>query len=477
MTRPGDDEAARETPVQAPPPRATGRAVVGPPRARPPATDPPAGDEAAPSRPLPPPPPLSQVAAVAGGTVIGRPGSQSGAWPAIPPPSPEAAPPSNPTTYPRQPAPPTAWAQPTQPAAPAQWAPPPPPAPSQVQAAAQGQAAAQAWRPAEAIPEPPSNPWAPAQAVPTPQAGPVASAPPESTAPPAVTALPGGTTLARADSQAAAAADTSSRATGAQLSAHGIAIPDAGHSGPPDLDDDRRPPDHRRRATLSGRLTRLRIGSHTASRAALTQLRITAAGSGMILGADRQQLPVSVRMFRPDPTRVALVGGVWAGQLVTFRALALGARVAVVTTDPYAWHGFGERATGHGDRVAVLNAEQPLALTGSAHQPILVIYDLGFAGGAAPPPLGPWQTQLTVLRQLGQSGVPSIQECDLVILQRLSSVEAPLAAEALRLPRSSAQFLQVMADDMIALVGGGTERYVWFAQTEVEREQAGGPRR
>ncbi|MFI6761345.1 hypothetical protein ACIBF5_19630 [Micromonospora sp. NPDC050417] len=472
MTGPGNDEA-RETAVQpVPPPRATGRASVVLPPGRQPATGAAPTGDAVPAQPLPPPPPLSQVAAVAGGVVIGRPGSQSGAWPAVAPPA--------------QPVPPQTWAPPSP--APAQWAPPPPPNPAGGQTTATpgpGTAVGQygAQSPGEAIPAPPPSQWTPVHGGLPVQTSPAGATPaphltaPPAPAPPQAATFPGAGTVARPTAQALGTAEALGRASAAQLSAHGIAVPDTGRSGPPDTEEDHTPPDHGRRPSLSGWLTRLRIGSHTASRTALTQLRITSAGSGMILGADRQQLPVSVRMFRPEPARVALVGGVWAGQLLTFRALALGARVAVVTTDPYAWHGFGERATGHGDRVAVLNAEQPLALTGSAHQPVLVIYDLGFVGGSAPPPLGPWQTQLTVLRQLSQSGVPAIQDCELVLLQRLSSVEATLAAEALRLPQPSTQFLQVMADDMLALVGDGAERYVWYAQTEVERQFVGGPRR
>lgn len=302
---------------------------------------------------------------------------------------------------------------------------------------------------------------------------------PATAAPPAQTASPAQTssgTATRAATQAAAA--TASRAAAVPLS-EARAVPDTTPQAPPGtVYESRRPPGggdgHR---GLSGKLARLRIGSHTASRSALAQLRISSPGTGLILGADRQQGPVSVRFFRPEPTRIALVGGAWAGQLVTFRALALGARVAVVTADPQAWQGFGERATGRGDRVAVLSAEQPLAVTASAQQPILVVYDLGQLGATAPQPLGPWQTQLTILRQLSQPGVPSIQDCNLVMLQRLGSTEAALAGSSLRLPAASTQFLQVMADDMIALVGDGAERYIWFAQTDVERQYAGAPRR
>ncbi|MDQ7906563.1 hypothetical protein RB614_18775 [Phytohabitans sp. ZYX-F-186] len=293
--------------------------------------------------------------------------------------------------------------------------------------------------------------------------------------PPPSTAGPQSSTVAR---QAAAAATAAQAAAATAAQAGARAIADTGQEGPPGtVYDSRRPPNGGGRQPLLGKLARLRIGSHTVSRPALAKLRLSAPGTGLILGADRQQRPVSVRFFRPEPTRIALVGGAWAGMLVAFRALALGARVAVITADPRTWHGFGERATGRGDRVAVFPTEQPLALAASAQQPVLLLYDLGLVGPNAPQQLGPWQTQMTVLRQLDQSGVPSVQDCDLVMLQRLGSAEAALIGGALRLPASSTQFLQVMADDMIALVGDGSDRYIWFSQTDVERQYAGAPRR
>jgi hypothetical protein len=273
----------------------------------------------------------------------------------------------------------------------------------------------------------------------------------------------------------AAAAASRAAAPAAAAKAEGLAVADAGHSGPPGASPEaRRGNGH---ARPSGRLARLRIGSHVVSRSALAHIRVSPANTGLILGMDRRQSPVLVRLFRPRPTRVALVGGVWAGQLVAFRALALGARAIVVTFDPYAWQGFGERATGQADRVSIITAEQPLALTGSVRQPVLVIYDQGVMGANQPQPLGPWQTQLTILRRLDQAGVSAVRDSDLVMLQRLTGPEATLAGTVLRLPAPSTQFLQVMANDVVALVGGGSDQYVWVTQTEVERQYAGAPRR
>ncbi|WP_194823193.1 hypothetical protein, partial [Micromonospora sp. S-DT3-3-22] len=232
----------------------------------------------------------------------------------------------------------------------------------------------------------------------------------------------------------------------------------------------------------SGRLPRLRIGTHAVSPAALARLSPSPLPAGLVLGADRRRAAVTIRLFRPEPTRVALVGGVWAGQLVAFRALALGARVIVVTADPTTWAGFGPAALGRAaDRVEVRVDDRPAPAAGTAQQPTLIVRDLppgatrpaGF--GAATP--GSWQAELTVLRRLDPGTASALRDSDLCVLQRLSADESATARQALRLPPDSGRFLQVMADDMLSLVGGGTDRHLWISQTPVEQHLLGAPRR
>jgi hypothetical protein len=213
----------------------------------------------------------------------------------------------------------------------------------------------------------------------------------------------------------------------------------------------------------------LRIGWHTASLSALALLGVSSPGTGLILGADVDQNPVPVRFFRPEPTRVTLVGGAWAARLIAFRALALGANVLVMTGDPTAWNGLGEQATGQSGRVLVAHGERPVAVNATAQQPVVVIYDLGVTGASTSPQLGPWQTQLTVLRQLDERGVPAVRDAHLVLMQRLALHEAALMASALRLTSQSAQLLQMMEDEMLAVMGGGADRYVWTSPTAAER--------
>ncbi|MEV6346008.1 hypothetical protein [Actinoplanes sp. NPDC051851] len=228
----------------------------------------------------------------------------------------------------------------------------------------------------------------------------------------------------------------------------------------------------------SGRAGRLHIGWHAISLPTLERLAVApAAGAGLLLGRDRRQMPVSLRLFAPEPVRLALVGGVWAAQLLIFRALALGARVAVVTTEPGAWAGLGERATGQYNRLTVHSSDQGPPLNGTAQMPTLVVYDTGASGPVASLPPAPWRSRLTVLRQLDDSGVAALQDVSFTLLQRLGDDEAALATSALRLGPHSAQFLRFMADDMLALIGDGTDRYLFLAQTDLEQQYLGLPHR
>jgi hypothetical protein len=341
--------------------------------------------------------------------------------------------------------------------------------------AAQAPMASQQMAQQPMAPQPmPQQPMAPQPALGAPAMAPAVAAPPAGLAnEPAGLVNPVSRAAQRAvaTTTATALATGTTAARGAAASSVATSVPDTPHHGT--VYGGRRPVDGA--PVFSGALPRLHIGWHSASLSALELIGVSSPGTGLILGADVDQRPVPVRFFRPEPTRVTLVGGVWAAQMVAFRALAFGANAVVLTGDPAAWHGFGEHATGRADRVAVLHGERPLQTQGTPQQPMLVIHDLGMVGPSTAVDLGPWQTQMTVLRQLDERGVPALQEGQLVMMQRLAFGEATLAATALRLTGQSAQLLQQMEDEMVALIGGGADRYVWISPTSVERRQ--GPAR
>lgn len=222
---------------------------------------------------------------------------------------------------------------------------------------------------------------------------------------------------------------------------------------------------------------RLRIGSHVANGVALGQMASDAPGIGVLMGFDEDQSPVTVRLFRPEPTLVALIGGLWVSQLVVFRALAVGARVVLFTNQPESWDEFGKWASGRSDRVTVVLDGGPVTVASSPTRPALLLYDGGLVGAARRPSLGPWQTQLTVLRQLTAYGFSAVQESRLVMAQRLAAAEAVAAASVLDLRPHTTERLQELSHDMLALVSGGAERYLSTRPTRIEQKRFGAPRR
>jgi hypothetical protein len=226
-------------------------------------------------------------------------------------------------------------------------------------------------------------------------------------------------------------------------------------------------------AALLGRHHRLHIGWHSTSLAGVAKLGRPTSATGLLLGMDSLKRPVAVRFFRAEPTRVTLVGGVWAAQLLAMRALAMGANVAAMTIEPQVWAGFRERVISPTSRLVVLQGEQSGRTAGTIRQPVLVIYDLDTSGPIAPLTIGPWQTHLVILRRLSVSGMTAVQQCDLLITQRLQPAEAENVQSVLRINNRDTGLLQHLEDEMLALIGGGADRYVWLRQTSVERQVLG----
>ncbi|MEV6932783.1 hypothetical protein AB0M46_50985, partial [Dactylosporangium sp. NPDC051485] len=274
----------------------------------------------------------------------------------------------------------------------------------------------------------------------------------------------------------AAAAAVAAPAEPVQAAPEDLAQRPDGPGGPPSGAAGAVAPGKARRP-LSHSLPRLHVGWHEVSAAVLGQVRGGTGATGLMLGVDYQRQPVPIRIFRPEATRVTLVGGLWAQRILVFRALALGARVIVMTGDPRPWQGLGEWATGMNDRLALWNDPRPPSAPASARQPLLIVTDVSQVGFGARPDLGPWQTQVTVVRKLGAEHAHTLQGCDLVMLQKLSRQEAAVAGSALNLTEGGTGLLQEMTPEMLALMGGGANRYVWLSPTSVERQYHGEPQR
>ncbi|MFG1883793.1 type VII secretion protein EccE [Micromonospora sp. NPDC049102] len=212
------------------------------------------------------------------------------------------------------------------------------------------------------------------------------------------------------------------------------------------------------------------------SEVTLDDWELTLGEAGMVVGTNRHGGAVTVRLFRPESTRVLLVGGVRAAQLVALRAMALGALVVVQTTRPRSWEPFVRGVGAPGGTIPLIPPGRPVAESvGTALRPLLLVVDAGPVPVETEP--GPaWRSTLVVRDELTPADVDTLSRADLAVLQPLHPAEAALAGSALGLG-PSADWLTRSRDDMVAVVNRRALRWALLSPTPIEAQLIGRPAR
>ncbi|WP_432983734.1 type VII secretion protein EccE [Dactylosporangium sp. CA-233914] len=201
-------------------------------------------------------------------------------------------------------------------------------------------------------------------------------------------------------------------------------------------------------------------------------------GEGVMLGVNRRGEPLVVRLFRAEPTRAALIGGMRCAQLVILRALATGARVVVQSARPHDWQPF-QRALGTSEALTVVPpgrlADPPPA---TATQPQLLVMDVGpIPGRAVPVPESAWRTVLFLRDDMTTADVDLLTRSDLALLQPLSPHEATLAGDALGLGDSRGWLTRISPEMLGVVINRQTVRWTQISTTPIELQLTGGPTR
>ncbi|WP_406077624.1 type VII secretion protein EccE [Micromonospora sp. NBC_00858] len=227
---------------------------------------------------------------------------------------------------------------------------------------------------------------------------------------------------------------------------------------------------------LAGTLPLALAATGAQPRPAVDGWELTLGEAGMMVGANRHGGAVTVRLFRPESTRVLLVGGVRAAQLVALRAMALGALVVVQTARPRAWAPFVRGVGAPGGTIPLIPPGRPVADgVGTALRPLLLVVDSGpVTAEAEPGP--PWRATLVVRDELTPADVDTLSRADLAVLQPLDAAEAALAGAALGLG-GSAEWLTRIRDDMVAVVNRRALRWALLSPTPIESQLIGRPAR
>lgn len=210
------------------------------------------------------------------------------------------------------------------------------------------------------------------------------------------------------------------------------------------------------------------------TRVAADALGLRAEHTGLLLGRGAAGDAVLVRLFRPQPTRIALIGGLWLARIAVFRALALGARVFVRTADERRWHGLGEVAVGNPDRVRIVTGGRP-AVVGQVGEPVLHVHDIEGHRVFDLQPGDAWQTTLTVSAQLTDTAADALAVADAALVQRMWAQQAVYVAARLGVDPEAASEVESLPDGTVAVLSDGQVRVAWISPTEIELQMFGPP--
>src|SRR6185437_16310925 len=260
---------------------------------------------------------------------------------------------------------------------------------------------------------------------------------------------------------------TLDRLDGAQLAGLGATLPLGGVASAPD-------------AALAGLVTGFDAltvnGARPApvDRATLATIRPAVGGQGLVLGLNRDGEPVVVRLFRPEPTRAALIGGIRCAETLVLRAVATGAEVIVLSSRPYHWEPFHRGLSGP-EQFTLLTPgrilDPPPATPG---RPQLLVIDVGPVGATGIPVVeAPWRATLLVRGELTAGDLDVLVRADLALLQPLAEYEATLAAKALGLGDSAGWLTRIKGDMLGVVVSRKTVRWAQLASTPVEKQLIG----
>jgi hypothetical protein len=265
----------------------------------------------------------------------------------------------------------------------------------------------------------------------------------------------------------------------------------------------------------------VRLDSQLTTVAALDRVVPPAGPAGVVLGFDRRERPVTLRVDGGEATRVVLVGGLRCAQLLAMRLAGVGLRTVVRSPRAAAWERFARRVNEPGERLSVapdgpaspsrqldglrgtglalrslVGTPRPGARAGNGAAPpggrrelvevadrdaasrvtAVVILDTSPIAGEPAAPGERARVTVVVREELTSWDASALTWADVVILQRLTAAEADLAATALQLTGAGTDLTR-LRPDAVALVSRGSVHQLRLRPTALERDLIGSPAR
>lgn len=160
---------------------------------------------------------------------------------------------------------------------------------------------------------------------------------------------------------------------------------------------------------------------------------VTTGPSGLLLGPGPSG-PVTMRLFRPQPTRVFFSAPEYVKWLVAFRSMCLGAHVSVLTADQPSWLPLVEVIRTCGGTVDLLHATDNLPGQGRPYRPSLVVDEIGAVTQQTR--LGAWQALVSTHHSTAAKSVNEMRNSDLSLIAPMEGRTADHLRRAYALSQS-----------------------------------------
>lgn len=141
--------------------------------------------------------------------------------------------------------------------------------------------------------------------------------------------------------------------------------------------------------------------------------------SGVVLGRTNRA-EVSLRLFRPQGTRMFLAAPDYATWLLVFRAACLGAHITIVASDHRNWKSLAESIRRVGGTADLLSRGDKVPGQGRPYRPSLVVDDAD-GNESTQVAVGAWQAIAVIGDVSAGSAVHSLRNCDLALLGQVDA--------------------------------------------------------